>query len=187
VVAVTIGRRGKNLNRENIQIGKAVGARFLTILLSTLLALPALAGEQDVFKWKDEKGQWKFSNTPPPPEHGQQESIAPLPSYTGECTPFTIGEARQLQSPARSLSHPHLQVVGLQIKVIDTGHSHSRFSWRLQVRNSSSQQENLYGRIKFFDCSGFLLGEASLPQTQNSTRSGGGNFRSGIRLRTDGA
>ena len=39
---------------------------LIQILLLFLFAFPPLVSAQTIYKWKDEKGQWHFSNTPSP-------------------------------------------------------------------------------------------------------------------------
>lgn len=138
---------------------------FREFLLLTLLVFPTLAGAQDIYKDKDEKGQWKFSNAPPA-DLQHQGSIAPVPGP--DCTPFKIGEARRLHSSVLRQSYPLLEIVSFELKLLDISpgpRSAAQFEWRLQIRNSASYQEHFWAIVKFLDCSGFVLGEASLPQT----------------------
>ncbi len=135
------------------------------LLLLAFLALPTLTAAQDFYKYKDDKGQWKFESAPPA-DLRHQGSIAPVPGPN--CSPFKIGEARRLPSSAIMQSYPRLEVVSFELKLLDVSpgpRKAAQFEWRLQVRNSASYQEHFWAIVKFLDCSGFLLGEASLGQT----------------------
>jgi len=148
------------------------------VVFFILFAAANAPAAEDVYKWKDEKGQWKFSNTPPPPEHNQSDTIAPLSQDGGNCTPFTMGEARELKSPRSS--NPDLQIIGVQVKLVDVSNQVAKFSWKLQLRNLSNQTENVTGNVNFLDCTGFLLGRGSL----NATRLAAGQT---IELAGDGS
>ena len=154
-----------DLDRVVAFMRETAGVRSLKALLvsAIILVMPSPAAAHDIYKYKDEKGQWKYSNAPSPPE--QRETIAPLPRSAGDCTPFTIGEARELKSSPSWSSYPNLQILGLQVKLVDVSYQLTRFSWRMQIRNISSRQESVFGDVNFLDCSGFLLGRVSMNRT----------------------
>ena len=107
---------------------------FRRFLLLTLLVLPTLVAAQDIYKYKDEKGQWKFSNAPPA-DLQHQGTIAPVPGP--DCTPFKIGEARRLSSSALRQSYPLLEIVSFELKLLDLTpgpRSAAQSEWRLQMR-----------------------------------------------------
>jgi hypothetical protein len=131
--------------------------------LLALLFLPIRAAAQDIYKYKDERGQWKFTNAPPS-DLSHQGSIAPVPGP--DCTPFKVGETRQLHLSTIWQSSPPLEVVGFGLRLIEivsAPRDSAQFEWRLQMRNSATYQDHFWGTVKFLDCSGFVLGEASLP------------------------
>jgi hypothetical protein len=140
---------------------------FLASLIAIILAAFSSGLAQDVYKWKDTKGQWKFSNTPPPFQE-QRDASGPIVQHGTPCVPLKLGEVRQVKSFDRSATHPHLQAVGLQVKLIDisTYDQRPRFAYRLQVNNSSDDDDQVFGGISFLDCSGTPLAALSLGGTQ---------------------
>jgi len=145
--------------------------RIFKLLLAVVLLLPLLSHAQDVYKYKDESGKWKFSNTPPPyPD--QRERAAPLSQAGRDCTPFKVGEVRRLSSSAIPRSYPDIEVVSFELKLLDIGpgpRSAARFEWRLRIRNSAPHQEDFSTIINFLDCDGFPLGQERLPGTRLPT------------------
>jgi hypothetical protein len=140
--------------------------RIFKLLLAIVLAMPFLSHAQDIYKHKDEKGQWKFSNTPP---LEQREMAAPMLQAAGDCAPFKLGEARDVNS-TRSATHPHLEATYVQVKLVDINRDVYRFAWRVYVRNSSSQEENVFGDMEYLDCSGFRLGGHNIRNTRVAAR-----------------
>jgi hypothetical protein len=135
--------------------------------LIIILAVPTSSAAQDIFKWKDDKGQWKFSNSPPLDE-SHAETAKPVTQPGRNCAPFKIGETRRLPGfTPWPTSFPKLEVLRFDLKLMEIGpgpRGAARFQWWLHIRNRD--QLTLWGAIKFSDCSGFVLGEANITQTQ---------------------
>jgi hypothetical protein len=122
---------------------------------------PALA--QDVYKWKDEKGQWKISNTPPPVQNQRDVVNATA------CVPLKArrGAPSEILRSFRQLIHI-FKPSACKFKLIDisTYDQRPRFAYRLQVKNSSPDPEKVFGGISFLDCSGAPLSMLALGGTQ---------------------
>ncbi|HEY1268718.1 MAG TPA: DUF4124 domain-containing protein [Candidatus Binatia bacterium] len=157
--------RHSRLGLHHLAATKALFLIGFAALFASSLMAPFGAIGQDVFKWLDEKGQWKFSNTPPPDPPSPRDAIESLAQPTGSCVPFAMGEARQLKPSALVSNHPYVAPLGFQLKLIDINQQSARFAWRLQVKNWGSRQETIYGNIKLLDCAGFQLSEANLSNT----------------------
>jgi hypothetical protein len=156
--------RIRDIDRPVAFMRKAGGVRFLKALLAIAIVMPNLSPAQEIYKSKDEKGQWKYSNMPGSAEQSST-TIVPLPQSGGDCKPFAVGEARELKSASSWSSHPTLQIMGLQVKLVDASTQATHFSWRMQIRNMSFRPESVFGDVNFLDCSGFLLGRSGIART----------------------
>jgi hypothetical protein len=127
----------------------------LLAVLALLILLPIFAAAQDIHKWKDGNGQWNITNTPPPlpPE----DPLTPSP----ECTPFHVGEIRRMDKSrlVPRTSH-YVGVESLDLKLAEVDTKAARFDWLLSIKNDATVDGKLLAKIRFYDCSGFLIGES---------------------------
>lgn len=194
---------------------------LLLVLLPVLCA--SVASAQDIYKWKDDKGQWHFSQTPPTgATKAVQDPLALKPSPTVaawyaqeklhrdveflrvalDVTRFELGncpqkyslaelqrgvEAAHLKSPETygagvlynaikdgalwmgcerrktaetappAPTLPVLQIVDVDYAVTEKNSTWWRFSWKLDVANSTEKARAFAARIKFLDINGFIL------------------------------
>lgn len=136
-------------------------AGIVLFLSSSVLA-------QTIYKWKNEKGNWHFGQSPPVgvreterrslPQSKAPTAIEPNPNEPS-CSTFTIGETRQFKEFTPSTDFPHLQVSDFQVRLVDSNKEVSTFSYKLLVRNNSRQRDAVRGTFELLDCSGFSLAE----------------------------
>lgn len=122
---------------------------------------PSLSA-QTIYKWKDEKGQWHFSQTPP--AGGQKierrELPMPLPYEIPQdepCAPFKAGETRKPKAARPSVETPYLQIVGSEVRLLEAGKSSSKFSWKMRARNTAPQSETVQGVLTLLNCELFPI------------------------------
>jgi hypothetical protein len=140
--------------------------KLAVLMLTLFVAIPALA--QDIYKWKDEKGQWHFSQTPPAAAVRDASTIKdnslPEKMKTDEpCIPFKVGETRTPKAISPSTETPQISLKDIQIKLIEKGSDWTRFSWQAKIVSTSAVRERVAARLTLYDCSGF-------PVIQDETR-----------------
>lgn len=143
-------------------------ALAFTILL--LAFLPSSLSAQTIYKWKDEKGNWRFSDTPPPEAKRVEQRSMPqsLPYEMPKdepCSVFKVGETRTFKAFKPSPDFPHLQTLDFQMRLVEKTDNYSTFSWRLVVKNTAIEREGIRGTMEWRDCDGFVLAEAALTPT----------------------
>lgn len=132
---------------------------YVALLAVALLLTDAAA--QEAYKWKDDKGVWHFSQTPP--AQGEKEKLqwkdkpTKLPA-DAPCSPFKVGETREPLAYDSDANSP-VQIVTAQIKMAEGGDAYARFVWKITVRNVTDREQAFYGRVKLMDCERFLVAE----------------------------
>jgi len=142
--------------------------RAVALFSIFLLSSPALA--QTIYKWKDEKGNWRFSDTAPSTTQGVEQRTLPrsMPEQLPKeelCGPFKIGETRTFKAFKPSPDLPHLQTSDFQMRLVEKTDAYSTFSWHLVVKNTAIEREGVRGTVSWKDCDGFMLAEAELTPT----------------------
>jgi hypothetical protein len=137
--------------------------KLLVVLLLLLFSTSAAA--QNLYKWKDDKGQWRLSTTPP--EGRESDTLAlkdPVGTLPKEppCASFKPGETRNATSYYRGVNTP-LEMVDMQLKRLDGDPGAGYFSWKVVVQNFSSFPVVAGGTVVLKDCSEFLIADATLP------------------------
>lgn len=149
-----------------------------TALFLAALLLPSGLLAQTVYKWKDEKGQWVFSQNPPANKGAERVDMpAPAPesgaTKNEKCEPFKVGEIRSRKEASKS--GPSVLVEDFQIKLLDQTTTTARFSWTARLRNQGTAPEQLSVVVDLSDCQGFKLGggtrDSSLTAGQIATLS----------------
>lgn len=133
-------------------------------LLFFLAALwfPAGLAAQTFYKWKDDKGQWVFSQNPPPAGKGAERVDMPnSPPQAStvkndNCVPFRVGETRTAKESANRGSA--VLVEDFQIKLLDQTVTATRLSWSARLRNGGGTATPLSVNVDVSDCQGFKLG-----------------------------
>lgn len=137
--------------------------------------LPSIGLAQQIYKWKDENGQWRFSQTPPPDAAKIEEQSQGRATIS--CSTFKPGEIRQAGEYPPSPEFPHLMVVDLQVRLLESKKERATFSWKMVVRNSSVSRDTVRGALRFMDCKDFPLakdaiGPEAAPPGQETTITG---------------
>ncbi len=133
------------------------------LFLPLLLCLFASdAGTQQVYKWKDEKGQWRFSQTPPPNTQGVEQRSMPqsLPYEMPKdepCSVFKVGEVRKPKAVRPSFDVPYLQIKEFELRLLEASKGYSKFSWRITVQNTAPQRERVQGIVTLLNCEMFPI------------------------------
>lgn len=123
----------------------------VSVLLIVLIAQSVSA--QEIYKWKDDKGQWNFSQTPPKgsgEKTGFRSKPLRLPRDT-PCTPFKIGEARQPISENPGVDSP-VAFGAMRLTMLDGNQGSSRFAWKVVVKNIAGRSVYVAAQIKLRDC-----------------------------------
>ena len=123
------------------------------------------ASAQDIYKWKDEKGQWHFSQTSPPNNVSVEKFTLPsrpttLPADT-PCSPFKPGETRRSLATDNSDTSV-VQIIDLSVKMIESRSGVARFAWKLIVKNNTARSPTVMGVFKLMDCEKFLIADDRL-------------------------
>ena len=135
-----------------------MSCRALALIVCMICAGTAAA--QDIYKWKDDKGQWQFSQTPP------KGGVEKLPGVNKpldlprdvSCTSFKIGESRT--SLAERPGHNSPVAFGdVQVKLIEQTEGSSRYAWKVIVKNVSGRPLAAAAVIKLMDCDRYLIVE----------------------------
>lgn len=130
-----------------------------TLLFLAMLLLPAGLSAQTVYKWKDEKGQWVFSQNPPAGKNAERVDM-PAPEAGAlkneSCEPFKVGEIRSRKEVSKSGAS--VLVEDFQIKLLDQTATKASLGWSARLRNQSTAAEQLSLIVDLFDCQGFKLG-----------------------------
>jgi len=134
-------------------------SKYLVIII--FLLLPSVINAQQIYKWKDEKGQWHYSNAAPSDvANPGKESV---PGKT--CAPLEVGETRRFKKITRSPDFPHLELIDFQIRLVESIGDSSTFSWRAVVKNTAMERETVRGSMGFSDCDEFLLADETVTPT----------------------
>lgn len=140
----------------------------MKIALAILLVLFAsILSAQTIYKWKDEKGQWHFSQTPPPNAQGVEKRSMPMPMALelpkeAPCSSFELGEIRRFKAYRPSDDFPLLQMTDFSMQLLEANRSHYVFSWKLSVKNNSTDREAVSGTVKLLDCYDFPITEQQI-------------------------
>lgn len=130
-----------------------------TLLFLAVLWLPAGLSAQTVYKWKDEKGQWVFSQNPPAGKSAERVDM-PAPEAGAikneRCEPFKVGEIRSRKEASKGGSS--VLVEDFQIKLLDQTATKASLSWSARLRNQGTTAEQLTVIVDVSDCQGFKLG-----------------------------
>jgi hypothetical protein len=78
-----------------------------------LFTLPS--GAQQVYKWKDDKGRWQFTDTPPPTSGAEKTNIPNRPQRAPEAAPAASGDVTATAS-AQGATAPGPQDEGTRLK-----------------------------------------------------------------------
>lgn len=153
-------------------------------MLSLLLASSLSA--QTIYKWKDEKGQWHFSQTPAGNTPGiKQIKVKQTPFSFGAsdrsiCQPFKAGETRNFKQITPSPDFPHLQLLQFQVRLVAATEKSAQYSWKILVQNVAQHREKITGAVILKDCDGFALKEEKF--SSNGIEAGGETTVSGATL-----
>lgn len=133
-----------------------------SILLVVFFLMPSLSPAQQIYKWKDEKGNWRFSDTPPPNAQGVEQRSMPqsLPYEMPKdepCSVFKVGKTRKPKAARPSSDVPYLQIADFELRLLEAGNDSSKFSWKLTVRNTSPQRERVQGVVTLLNCEQFPI------------------------------
>lgn len=139
--------------------------------LVAVVFFPLVASAQDIYKWKDKKGQWHFSDQAPPPNASnvEQRSVPRLIPYElrkdRPCSPFEPGEIRHFKANRPSEDFFHLELIDLSLQRVESSTTTSSFSWKLTVKNNSTRRDAFGGVIKLLDCYDFPVAEQPIKWT----------------------
>lgn len=140
----------------------------IVLLLTISLFSSSSSIAQTIYKWKDEKGNWRFSDVPPTATPGVEQRSMPQSKKSGtsppnpiadepSCRVFKVGETRQFKEYTPSPDFPHLQMSDFQVRLVDASKDVSTFSYKLVIRNASRQRDAIQGTFELMDCNGFSL------------------------------
>jgi Domain of unknown function (DUF4124) len=135
------------------------------LVFTFLLLISASAAAQDLYKWKDDKGQWYLSTTAPAGREVETRGVKERPGEAAKsaaCTPFKPGETRKAISFYRGINSP-LQLVDIELRRLQSKAGSGYFSWKAVMQNFSSRPVATGGIVKLEDCADFLIVEAKLP------------------------
>lgn len=139
------------------------------LLVLAVLVFPTALSAQTFYKWKDEKGQWVFSQNPS--AVGKATERVDMPGSTADtsaaksdnCVPFKLGVTRaNKEFSSRGSS---ILVEDFQIKLLDQTAAKTQLSWSARLRNVGGSVEPLSLIVDVSDCQGFKLGSGERDST----------------------
>ena len=139
---------------------------LLILALFFFAASPAFA--QEVYKWKDDKGNWNFSHTPPTGKSAEKPLWVDKPIKLPRglpCEPFKPGEAREPIAYDPGRNSP-VAMISAEVKMTDGDAQRARFAWKITVKEVSGRPQVVGGVVKMMDCEMFPIAEESLKLTR---------------------
>jgi Domain of unknown function (DUF4124) len=135
------------------------------LVFTFLLLISASAAAQELYKWKDDKGQWYLSTTAPAGGESETLGVKERPRELAKsvaCTPFKTGETRKAISFYRGINSP-LQMIDIELRRLQGDGEGGYFSWKVVMQNFSSRPVVTGGIVKLEDCGEFLIAQAKMP------------------------
>lgn len=110
---LTALKRVINTAKNVAHNGELASMEGLSVIGESLTASAKPASPQTLYKWKDKKGVWQFSSTPPP-EDVDNAQMQALPKMANVMQPVVVREAVDKEGPSRSVSLPFPTTIPLQ-------------------------------------------------------------------------
>ena len=125
----------------------------MKLLAVVFLFLPMLAIAQDIYKWKDDKGQWNFSQTPPLEKKADRAQTQPPEKQKNRDSPELVVRKKLTEPPAP----PYIELYRTEHRVMEKNESRWKLSWKAHIWNRSEAPARFAVSFHFLDHHGFIV------------------------------